>query len=931
MKSDLTCPVEIVSVSIQRDTGDTKESGPIICLIDFYNLSEKEIDSIQMNIICFGSDDARIGGRLVRAGVHGGGRERFSGTFVPDHVDGVARVEASVEKVWFQDGVIWRREERNVREYRPNALPAGRELDRLRAVAGPDAAGYAREDDTVWLCVCGRANRTSDDVCLRCRRDRAHVLKAYSFSAIDSTLGRKERILEQQTRETLRRSSEQTVEQMTAVQSRQRKRRRRLTAVIVLLVFAAVALAMARWGVPYAVCWYAGRQLESGRAADAKDLFAWVEQGWPGQFGAQERANEAERVIIDGLLAIGTQDALSQAAQRAGVLEDGAREEQANLALARLAIDSGDHAAAESLLRAMPTNEEAQALLLELVYSIAAEAKEQLDYPTAIERFGSLGDYSDARAQRDDSIYLYGRQLMRAGEYQAACDQFMQVTGEADAVELIRQCRYALAQEKQQAGEYVEAAQLYESLGVYEEAEERGRLCRYTAGMDALEDGNLAEAAEQLSLAEDYEDAPQRFADAAFTLASAALEEGRYQEAIGWLERLERTQEVADAFNRAVYAYAQELEAEGQMEAAAVEYASLGEYEDASERARELEYTLAVQEMETSPQAALDRFEGLGEYRDAQEQADRCRYMLAEQAMESEDYESAIEQFNALEEYQDAQEQARRCRYALAGVRMEEERFEEAAALYEACGAYLDAEDGVQRARYAAADALYEAGEYAQAAAAFEALGSYGDAGLRAAQCEDTWLSSAYNSARMDMDVGDYASVMETLEPYWQEELPERYADIRQMYEEACLNRAQELSSMGRPFDALTVLERIPENTVAQNRMDAYVYQIVGVWEDTRGREYIFRRDGTCSIAGEEGYFGGSGYEITIGSQPYPTDAGYSIISIRNGSLTLRNLDSGGTVRLSYVGEVPEEAAGTLEDTDQSAAEEEPAQTPDEP
>ena len=121
-----------------------------------------------------------------------------------------------------------------------------------------------------------------------------------------------------------------------------------------------------------AVCWYAGRQLESGRAADAKDLFAWVERGWPGQFGAQERANEAERVIIDGLLAIGTQDALSQAAQRAGALEDGAREEQANLALARLAIDSGDHAAAESLLRAMPTNEEAQALLLELVYSIAA-------------------------------------------------------------------------------------------------------------------------------------------------------------------------------------------------------------------------------------------------------------------------------------------------------------------------------------------------------------------------------------------------------------------------------------------------------------------------------------------------------------------------------------------------------------------------------
>lgn len=83
----------------------------------------------------------------------------------------------------------------------PNALPPGRELDRLRSVAGPDAVGYAREDDKVWLCVCGRANRTSDDSCLRCGRDRAHTVKAYSFAAIDSTLGRKERMLEEQTRE----------------------------------------------------------------------------------------------------------------------------------------------------------------------------------------------------------------------------------------------------------------------------------------------------------------------------------------------------------------------------------------------------------------------------------------------------------------------------------------------------------------------------------------------------------------------------------------------------------------------------------------------------------------------------------------------------------------------------------------------------------
>ncbi len=81
-------------------------------------------------------------------------------------------------------------------------------------------------------------------------------------------------------------------------------------------------------------------------------------------------------------------------------------------------------------------NEEAQSALRRLIYDVAKAAKEQLDYPTAIERFDSLGDYEDAAAQKTDSIYLYGRQLMREGKYQAACDQFMQVSDTGDAIAL---------------------------------------------------------------------------------------------------------------------------------------------------------------------------------------------------------------------------------------------------------------------------------------------------------------------------------------------------------------------------------------------------------------------------------------------------------------------------------------------------------------
>ncbi len=903
MKSDLTCPVEVVSVAIQRENEDTKDNGQILCYIEFFNLSDKVIDSIQMNIICFDAQEARLGGRLVRAGVHGEPRERFAGAFAPEHVDGVARVEASVEKVWYQDGVIWRREERNVREYTPNALPPGRELDRLRSVAGADAVGYAREDDTVWLCVCGRANRTSDDQCLRCGRERAKTLKAYSFAAIDSTVGRKERMLEEQTRENLRRSSEQTVKEMKAEQKKRKKQTRRFKIVIGLLSTAAVLLAMARWGVPYGASLYARDQLNKGLAANAKEIYAFVDAYWQDEFGAKEGMDAAERKIIDGLMNVGTDSAYEQAAERAYALGDEVRYGKAVVARARLAMNSGEPDRAEALLTPLGDNPEAQALLHELIYSVAAKAKEQLDYPTAIERFASLGDYSDAAAQREDSIYLYGRQLMRAGEYQAACDQFMLVSDVGDALALIRQCRYALADEQQKAGEYEAAAELYESLGVYEEAETRAKTCRYMAGMDALGKGELEKAAEQLKLADDYEDAAEKFGDAARTLGHAAVEAGDYLTAIHWLEQLPHDEETEQALNQATYAYAEQLEKEGQREAAATEFYSLGGYQDAQARGNALEYALAVEEKATDLESALDRFELLGGYQDAKAQAEACRYAIAQKAFEQGQFEDALEGFSALGDFSDAKVQAQRCRYALAQTAYEQNDYENAAALFEACGAYLDAEDGVLRARYAQADTLFDAGEYELAAKGFAALGSYEDAKQRVSASEDAWLGKAHNSAKLDMDLGDYAAVVDELEAYQQSDLPERYADMRELYEQACLNRAQELIAQNKPLDALPLLEKIPSSKTAKKLLDAYVYQLIGRWKDTRGTEYIFRRDGSCRIDGKEGYFGGKGYEITVGEAPYPTTGEYSVVSVKRSAVTLRGIQSGKTIRLNYLGE----------------------------
>ena len=741
---------------------------------------------------------------------------------------------------------------------------------------------------------------------MRCRRDREHVLEAYSFAAIDSTVGSRERRLEERARDTLRKSSEETVRQVGAQKKKAKRRRRWLTAVIVLLLLVALGLAAARWGVPYGACLLAQREETQGHSADAKEWYLFVERWWPGQFGAKEKAEQAECTIIEGLITAGSEETLTEAAQRAkelGTPQALELHERAVLDHAGLLMEKGEWSGAEALLLNLPGSEAAAALLQQAGYEIAMQAKETLDYPTAIERFAALGDYQDAPAQREECIYLYGRQLMREGRYGEACDQFMLVSGMPDAVALIRRCRYAQAQELQAAGDFAGAAVLYESLGVYEEAQTLGRMCRYTAGMSALSEGDLVTAAEHLAMAGDYEDAPQRFKDVVFTLGSAAYEEGRFAEAVGWFEKLERTEDVAPAYDAAVYAYACELEENGQREAAAQEFARVGDYKDAVPRRNALEYGLAADEMEISPEAALPRFEALGDYEDAEEMADECRYRMARGYYDEGRYEEALELFVLLGKYEDSPGQAQRSRYALAGQLAAGGSFEEAAVYYEACGAYLDAEERAMRARYDGAAKLEEQGLYAEAAKAFAALGSYEDAKQRTIACEDAWLGDVHAGAKMDMELGDYDSVITALEPYAGLKLPERYADIADMYETACLSRAKELIEQKRPLDALPLLERINGSKQADRLLDAYVYRIIGRWKDSKGVEYIFRRDGTCSIAGEELYFGGEDYTITIGKEPYPTEPGYSVISLKNRTLTIRREGEEGNIRLSYVGE----------------------------
>ena len=899
MKSDLTCPVEITGVSIEQ-----KEAG-IVCLLDFVNLSDRVIQSIQMNILCFNEDDERLGGRLVRSSVEGAPNAAFSGSFVPDHVETAARVEAAIEKIWYRDGVVWRREERNVREYEPNLLPAGMELDQLKKVAGDDARGYPRMDDKVWMCVCGRANANSADICMRCGRQRSFVMKHYSFEAIDATEGFRERTRQEKTRETLEANARRQALEEKRKRDKEQKRRKGIKRLIAVLCLFAVCLATYRWAVPFSLRLYGERLHTNGKPADAKRIYEMVERYWPGSSDASIKAQEMEIEIIDSMIADGGENSLRQAVQRAGLAGDEKRLLQAQLALADKLVDLGEDKEAENLLREIDSAD-AEEKLNALLYRQAQAFKERVDYPNAIALFSEVGEYRDAPRQHEDCIYLLGRQLAREGRYADACAQFEKITGYGDSISMLRSCRYLLAEKQRLEGELEEAAGTFESLGFYENSAENALACHYEAGIRAMESDNLATAAEQFSLAESYKDAEEHFNTCAQILADRALEKQDWESAIGWLLRLPRA-ETRDKLDAAVYSWAEELLKSGRKNEAAIEFASLGEYEDAAIRYQSIEYEIATQEMEASPEEALLRFEGLKGYLDADSLAQQCRIQLGLRLMDNARYKEAADVFDGLSDSNERENRLKQCRYSWAEACLASNEYEQAASLFSLCGAYQDAEERTRDAKYRSALALEEKGDFAAAAAAYDALGAYSDARTAKERCEDARFKEPYISAQMDLDIGNYIGVINALDGFQEEPLPSRYTDIRALYASACLGQAQELIGLGRPLDALPFLERISGNRSAAKRLNDYVYRIIGRWKDTHGVEYVFRRDGSCRINEQESYFGGNGYEIFVGPEPYPKKAAYSVVSLRGTVLTLKQTDTGKNARLTYLGE-PSEA-----------------------
>ena len=184
MRIDLTCPVEA-----WKSTLPTKDNPA--CEVTLFNLSSLQVVSVEVTLLLSSADGEETAKIIHRSrGMNGAPGKTFLMTVpVEGHIS-PEKYEVTVEKVWFDNASVWRREKENTISYTPNNLHRSAQLTTLRSIAGEMASGYPEQQKGLWVCVCGRPNLDDAALCARCHQEKAEVFARYSREAVDAEIAR---------------------------------------------------------------------------------------------------------------------------------------------------------------------------------------------------------------------------------------------------------------------------------------------------------------------------------------------------------------------------------------------------------------------------------------------------------------------------------------------------------------------------------------------------------------------------------------------------------------------------------------------------------------------------------------------------------------------------------------------------------------------
>ena len=961
MKIDLTCPVELWHYALPT------QQYPV-CRLQLFNLTEQAVTSVQAVFSCFDQEGTLISRQVERVQrLSGQPRSAFEMAVVVEDGAQAAGMDFSVEKVWFEDGTVWRHQSSSVAEYMPNALQPGLRLEVLRSLAGADAMGFPSDQGAVWVCVCGRPNAAGEDTCRRCGRNKREVFTGFNEATVETVIFEQENAREEKARRERAQAKQQAEAKEAALQRRRRRRRRILGTVFGTLAVAILAFGVFFHGIPFYRYYKASRQLENGVYAAARAEFEAL---------AEERGKRSLPVKIDALgldfdlfdmrlyyesaelarectyrqandtMNTGTIPALRTAQDTFDGLGDykdsASLAKEARYRRAELMLASRQYESVIALYDEIGAYRDAPAKRTEALYQWAVQQMEAGQYADAREKFLALDQYQDAARRAQLCLYQPALAALEETDYARAIELLTQLDAGFEGTALkLQEAYYGLAGAYFASQQYDEAAEYYLLAGDYRDAYSQATACLYEPACQLLEQGEYAQAKEMFDKILAFRDSLEKSWQCAEGLGRIAMEAGDYETARTILGEAIDYEPAQALLMESYYIPATGLQADGDLDGALALFESIRGYLDTDERVAEIRYTQAMQKMEAEDYTgAIALLESLEEYKDSgeklqdaqysyaltlldggsyadaiarleamdgyatsKEDLEKAHYLLGEQLMAEGNVADAVGHFEQAGEYQDAIARYKSCIYGLAEAAMQADEYEQAAEYLEKIPDYGDAEYLRSRSVYYAAEQYQEEGRLAEAAEMFNAIAGYEDAAERAAACYDAYYAETYNTAKQAMDSGDFALAISALESVNRANASADYAGLESMYQEANYRYANQLYDEKKPYQALPYYRNIPDYKDVAKKLDRVCYRILGAWISRTGVFMQFNDDGTCSIDGKDYYFRASQFSFYVGTDPDNLNAEWTIFSCQGNSLSVQNNKSRSQYSLTRVEE----------------------------
>ncbi len=784
MRIDLTCPVEAWKVTLPDPEHPQ-------CDVTLFNLSSLQVVSVEVTIF-LSSEDGEETARLIHRGrgLSGAPGRTFTMTVPVEGYVRAERYEITVDKVWYDNASVWRREKENMVEYEPNNLRRSTQLTALRSVAGEMASGYPRQQEGLWVCVCGRPNLDETTLCARCHREKAEVFARYNRQAVAEVIKAREQELADRGRETLIQTSRKFADEKDFVR---RKGRHgwilRLVAAIVII--AALGYAGYTWGLPFAKYQLALHAYEAGEYARAETIFAEISDNPEAEkYVMLSRFNQAQELMVGD-------PSEAEVIKARQLLETIASYEEAHPEIAddmyspydlidhgipawlercdwlqaEILFSQGRYDEAEPFYAALGEEYVLINRLDEIAYIRANDLLDDGQWEEARAAFAALGDYQDSASLRLDTWLNQAVIAMDAGETDTALTLLQQIPGHRNADTLVKQIYYERGVALRAQGKINEAAEAFYLAKGYEDAEDQANECFYTPASIAYETLDFETAAALFAKIPDYRDAKEKWEKSTIEAARTAMKQinykkartlletlpaenetaaallldctyepamnayirGDYQEAIEGFSAIAGHKDSAEMIRKARIEWANDLYEAGNLTEAAELYAQANETGKLSAVRYDQAKALAAAGDVQSLDQAISLFTQLGEYGDAPALAQQAKAAKADALLASGDAAAARAIYAALEQTDVIAARLKECDYAIAASLAADGKAAEALAAFTALGNYADSADRVRQLQYEAALSLAST-DPAAALTAFEALGDYADSAVQAKQ-----------------------------------------------------------------------------------------------------------------------------------------------------------------------------------------------------